>query len=100
MPLILLTAIPIVTVCYLLVNLSFFAILSPDQILNAQAVGVVSICRRLCGLIESSMPVATYIVKHKSSFISNVSTGAQKKRTHGEIWRIEGEGGTGHPSNT
>ena len=42
LPLSLLIGVPIVAASYLLVNVSFFAILTYDQILSAQAVALVS----------------------------------------------------------
>ena len=41
LPLSLLIGIPIVTVCYLLVNISYFAVLSYEEILKADAVALV-----------------------------------------------------------
>ena len=42
LPLSLLIGVPIVTACYLLANVSFFAILTYDDILSAQTVALVS----------------------------------------------------------
>ncbi len=42
MPLSLLIGIPIVTLSYILVNISFFAILSYDEVLNSETVALVS----------------------------------------------------------
>lgn len=43
-PLSLMIGIPIVATCYLLVNISYFAVLSYDEILKAEAVALV--CQR------------------------------------------------------
>ena len=42
MPISLFVGIPVVTVCYLLVNVSFFLVLSYEEILSAKAVALVS----------------------------------------------------------
>lgn len=42
MPISLFVGIPVVTVCYLLVNTSFFLVLSYEEILSAKAVALVS----------------------------------------------------------
>ena len=42
MPISLFVGIPIVAVCYLLVNVAFFIVLSYDEILSAKAVALVS----------------------------------------------------------
>ena len=41
-PIALFIGIPVVAVCYLLVNIAFFAVLSYEEILSAEAVALVS----------------------------------------------------------
>ena len=42
MPIVLFIGIPVVALCYLLVNIAFFAVLSYEDILSAEAVALVS----------------------------------------------------------
>ena len=42
MPIALFVGVPVVAVCYLLVNIAFFAVLSYEDILSAEAVALVS----------------------------------------------------------
>ena len=42
MPIALLIGVPLVAVCYLLVNIAFFIVLSYEEILKAEAVALVS----------------------------------------------------------
>lgn len=43
LPLAIIYGIPIVTLCYVLVNVSYLTVMSPIEILNSDAVAVVSI---------------------------------------------------------
>lgn len=48
LPLSLVIGIPIVAVSYILVNMAYFAVLSYDQILSAEAVALVCHCTDVC----------------------------------------------------
>ena len=48
MSLALFVGVPIVAVCYILVNISFFMVLSYEEILQAEAVALVSVCTSAC----------------------------------------------------
>ena len=57
MPISLFVGVPIVAVCYLLVNVSFFIVLNYDQILSADAVALVSyMCVTQSGQLDPLNP--------------------------------------------
>lgn len=44
LPLAIIYGIPVVTFCYVLVNISYLTVMSPEEILNSDAVAMVSDC--------------------------------------------------------
>ena len=51
LPLSILIGIPLVTVCYVLVNIAYLAVLTPAEVMESSAVAVVSDNCRLLGLV-------------------------------------------------
>ena len=56
MPIALLIGVPLVAVCYLLVNIAFFIVLSYEDILRAEAVALVSCLMLLHSVSTSTCP--------------------------------------------
>ena len=53
MPIALFVGVPVVAVCYLLVNIAFFAVLSYEDILSAEAVALVSWIMHVLEVIDN-----------------------------------------------
>lgn len=62
LPLAIIIAVPLVAVCYILVNIAYFTTLSPQELLSSGAVGVVSCV--LIILITVSPPPQSHPTQH------------------------------------